>query len=243
MARRLSARGSWPGPVTLRSGWEVAHVRPTDDSGPDATLRLDRGSVEFLVLCRDWLFARGVGAVVSAPLAPGGRRPWEEAGFTPDRELLLLERDLSFPVPAPTATVRRAAVRERDRVAEIDDAAFAPGWRIGRAGIADALGATVESALFVAEAGGSVAGFAIAGAARPTGYLQRIAVDPAHQAAGLGRSLVRACLGWAKNRGMYTVMLNTQPDNAPALALYLSERFEVLRDRLLIMRAEAEGAG
>lgn len=241
MARRLSSRGTWPGPVTLRSGWDVAHARPADDASTDAVLRVDRGSVEFLTLCRDWLFSQGAAVVHSPPLTTDGRRFWESAGFVLHEELLLLERDLSFPVPLPEIPVRRAAAAERDRVVEVDAAAFAPGWRIGRAGIADALAATVDSTLLVVDAAGRVAGFAIVGISRPTGYLQRIAVDPASQSQGMGRSLVRAGLAWAKDLGAYTVMLNTQVDNDVALELYRSERFEVLRERLVVLRAAAGG--
>lgn len=243
MARRLSVRGNWPGPVTLRSGWDVAHARPSDDASPDAVLRVDRGSVEFLALCRDWLFSRGAGVVYSPPLTAEARDLWESAGFAPREELLLLERDLSFPVPEPELAVRRAAATERERVVEIDAAAFAPGWRIGRAGIADALDATVDSTLLVVDAGGRVAGFAVVGVSRPTGYLQRIAVDPASQSQGMGRSLVRAGLAWAKRHGAYTVLLNTQADNTVALDLYRSERFEVLRERLVVLRAVPGGGG
>ena len=244
MSRRLTTRGTWPGPVTLRSGWDLAHARPVDDTSLDATLRLERGSVAFLTACLDWLFGEGAAVVLSTPLPGGSRQPWASAGFVPDRELLLLERDLAFPIPPPSHPVRRAAPRDRDRVAEIDDAAFAAGWRIGRAGISDALAATVDSTLLVADGpAGTVAGFAIVGAARPTGYLQRIAVDPPSQSRGIGRSLVRSALVWAKSHGTYTTILNTQPDNTGAIALYRSEGFEVLRERLHILAAVRPASG
>ena len=42
---------------------------------------------------------------------------------------------------------------------------------------------------------------------------------------GVSRELLRACLSWARSRGMRTARLDATANNAPAIALYLSEGF------------------
>ncbi|MDX1449576.1 MAG: GNAT family N-acetyltransferase, partial [Acidimicrobiia bacterium] len=70
-------------------------------------------------------------------------------------------------------------------------------------------------------------------------YLQRIAVDPGDQGAGVGRTLLRGSMAWARRRGARTMLLNTQTDNEKATMLYRSERFTVLSSRLTILRHPA----
>ncbi len=80
-------------------------------------------------------------------------------------------------------------------------------------------------------------GFSIVGVTQSTGYLQRIAVDPRAQGHGVGRSLLRASLRWARRHRARSVLLNTQIDNEGAARLYESERFEPLPQRLVLLRA------
>ncbi len=83
---------------------------------------------------------------------------------------------------------------------------------------------------------GRTTGYAIVGAGSIAGYLQRVAVHPDFQGAGLGRSLVRASMRWARRHGAHSILLNTQPDNEVAASLYRSEGFERLLDRLTVLR-------
>jgi ribosomal-protein-alanine N-acetyltransferase len=233
----LTARGAWPGAVVLRSGWSKARARPFNDDVPDASLRLERGSTAFLRRCSDWLLERAP-VVFSGPLHQGSRRPWIDAGFQIDRTLALMERPLATPIEAPVTDVRPGRADEWVQAAELDRAAFDPDWRIGRAGLSEAASATPVSRFLVSSDGERMCGYAIAGVGFHLGYLQRVAVDPEVQGRGHGRSLVRASMAWARQRGARTMLLNTQHDNHGAAALYHSEGFEELPEFLTIMRRE-----
>ncbi len=237
--RTIRPRGRWPGPVILRSGWSKARVRPYNDDLPEAAMRLERGSSDFLAVCARWLFERGVPAVRSGPLDSSSRRPWERAGFHRHRELALLERSLDRPAPAGPVLVREGREEEWGIAAGIDAAAFDVEWRIGRSGMAEASSATPVSRFLIAEIDGSPTGFAIVGTTVQVAYLQRLAVAPASRGLGVGAALTRASITWARARGARTMLLNTQPDNEAAIALYRSQGFHVLPERLSILRLAA----
>lgn len=69
------------------------------------------------------------------------------------------------------------------------------------------------------------AGIALLGA---EAEVHTLAVDPAHQGQGTGRSLLRELLAPAAGA---TVFLEVRTDNAPAIALYRSEGFTVVGTR------------
>lgn len=232
--------GAWPGPVVLRRRWAKAHARPWNESFPAAGLRLERGGSDFLEGCFAWLAERGCRLVLSNPLHPNATGIWEAAGFAGHTELRLLARSLVEPIPEPSHPIRPGGGgNDWPAVVEIDDRSFDQFWRVGRLGLADAAAATPRSRLLIAEAAGRPVGFAIAGVSLGTGYLQRMAVDPQMRGVGVGRSLVRAALRWARGRGARTMLLNTQLDNGPATALYRSEGFEILPERLVVLGREA----
>lgn len=60
--------------------------------------------------------------------------------------------------------------------------------------------------------------------------IHTIGVDPTHQSRGIGRTLLDGLLVAADGLGA-TVYLEVRTDNAPALALYRSEGFEVVGRR------------
>ncbi len=236
MNRTLRVRGDWPGRITLRKGWAMAHARPWNDHVPDASLRLDRGGAGMLAESAAWFHDHQVPAVLSPPLHGGSAIIWEEAGFSLCRTLRLMERDLSFAIGRPSLPVRVARPSELEKVIEIDDLAFEPAWQIGRLGFKDALTATTRSRLLVAEVEGAIAGFAIVGVSTVAGYLQRIGTLPAMQGRGVGSSLLVSSLDWAKRRGANTMILNTQTNNPRAERLYQTHKFEALPDPLYIYR-------
>ena len=203
----------------------------------DASLRLERGSAAFLRHSAEWLFEQNVPSVLSIPLHPGTRRVWDDAGFQPYRELLLMERDLSFQVEPPDHRVVVGSDRHWTEALNVDNAAFEPGWRIGRLGLEDAKNATPTAGFLVHEIDDTITGFSIVGIAQSTAYLQRIAVDPAHGRKGIGRSLIRATIDWARRRSARSMLLNTQLDNHGAARLYASERFEALPQHLVLLRS------
>lgn len=235
MNGQISARGEWPGQVTLRAGWWKGIARPRHDHTLDAVLRLERSSAEFVRKCAAYLTEQGATTVDSPPLLPGSARVFAQGGFVPHAELLLFERSLRHRPPLPDE-VRVATDADLTAATLLDEAAFTDDWQVGRLGLVDALQATPVSTLLF-HAGGS--GFAIAGVSHEAGYLQRLAVDPAQQGRGVGRALVRASMAWAGARGARTMLLNTQTDNERATQMYRSESFVVLPTRLVIHRHQA----
>ncbi len=203
----------------------------------DASLRLERGSAAFLRQSVEWLFEQNVPSVLSVPLHPGTRRVWDDAGFEPYRELMLMERDLSFAVEPPAHQIVEGSPRHWADALNVDNLAFEPGWRIGRLGMEDAKKATPTAGFLIHEIDDTVTGFSIVGLAQSTAYLQRIAVDPAHGGLGIGRSLIRATIDWARRRSARSMLLNTQLDNHGAARLYARERFEALPQHLVLLRS------
>lgn len=88
-------------------------------------------------------------------------------------------------------------------------------------------GGAVTPVLWVARAerGGPVVGFVGTRARSGVLEISGIAVDPAHQRAGLGRALVRAAVRSARMRGLDLVSLHVSTGNPAAIALYASEGF------------------
>jgi ribosomal protein S18 acetylase RimI-like enzyme len=222
----VRTRGEWPGRVHLRRGWALAVARPwNDDTDVSAALRLERGGDVFLVRCATWLTDRGAGEVLSPALPPSQTGVWLRAGFRPRMELEVYERLVSRDEPDPPVEVTTEPSPDLDQLARIDAGAFEPMWRVGRLGLADAIGATPHSTVMVVGDRHRPVGFVIAGEAMGVAYLQRLAVDPDFAGRSYGRSLVRAAVRWAGRVGARTMLLNTQPENEVAASLYRSEGF------------------
>lgn len=177
----------------------------------------------FVRRCLDALAARGFAEVVTGALAPPEQRGFLAAGFEVREHLLLLAHDLAD-LPAPVKRdgwrERRARRRDRATVLEVDGLAFRPFWRFDDSGLDEAVSATPSTRFRVAERDGDVIGYAIHGRAGRRGYVQRLAVHPDHQRRGIGRQLVVDGLRWVERRGGAQAVVNTQPDNETALALY-----------------------
>lgn len=232
---RLSVTGTWPGTLVLRRGWARADARPWNAEVPEAQLRLVRGGGQFLAGCTRHLLSSGAPAVISPPLTEGAERPWRTVGF---RDFLILElfRRQLGPVAPPPHPVTIASRDDWGKALQIDRAAFRGVWRLDGRGLAEALDATPRSVLLLAGRAGNPAGFAVVGSSGTSSYLQRVAVHPRHQQSGLGRALLREAMRWARRRGAQSMILNTQPGNRPAAALYRAEGFTRLSERLVVLR-------
>ena len=77
-------------------------------------------------------------------------------------------------------------------------------------------------------------GFAITGRDARQGFLQRLAVAPAHQRAGVATALVLDSLAWLARWRVQRVLVNTPATNAGALALYEGMGFERLTEQLRV---------
>jgi ribosomal protein S18 acetylase RimI-like enzyme len=236
MRTQVRARGDWPGVVQLRRGWRSATARPWNDQSPRlAALRLERGSDRFLTTCVDWLTDVGVERTLTPALAAEQTHVWRRAGFRDHLQLVVFERDLTIGSDPPLHQVESYPDPDLEILAGIDDRAFDPTWRVGRCGLADARSATPFSEVLIVEERGGIAGFAIVGEMSSVSYLQRVAVEPTQSRRGIGRSLVRSGMEWARRRGAGSMVLNTQPENVAAAALYRDEGFIALGPKLSVL--------
>lgn len=101
--------------------------------------------------------------------------------------------------------------------------------------------------LFVARAGGAVAGMANAlitvstAEGGPVVLLEDVIVDEAYRGQQIGRRLVEHVCDWAARAGMPRVTLLADKDNAPALAFY--ERLGFERSAMRVLRRAARVGG
>ena len=220
----------------LEWGWERARTGPWRGDGEVALLApLPPGgppSVQFLQRCLDSLSARGFSRVVTSALAPAEQAAFVALGFEQYELLHLLSHDLADvgrPAKEASRLMRRGRTGDWPSVLAVDAPAFEPFWRLDRGGLREAIDATPATRFRVADPGRGrargVLAYAITGCSDNQGYLQRLAVDPAHRRRGLGRALGLDGLRWLRRRGVAGAVVNTQIGNDGALALYLSIGF------------------
>ncbi len=235
---RLACRGDWPGPVTFRRGWSRADARPWNQDVAEASIRLVRGGSTFLAACASQLVEFGAESVLSPPLPKSGQGPWRDAGFDPFMDLALMRRALDATPRAPDHLVVAADDIAIEELLAIDAVAFDSFWRFDANGLAEAIEATGRSSILIIRDGdGHPAAFAVVGFGSAISYLQRVAVDPAWQGQGMGRSLIRVAARKARSASAQVMLLNTQYDNARAIALYESEGFVQLPEPLGLLRS------
>ena len=225
------------GPDRLRvSRWRgqlgVAVLVPA----PDAPAPSARGVHE----CVDVLAGRGITQVLTGALSRREQLPFLDAGFRVQERLHLLAHDLrTLPERERGTELRRARRGDRASALGVDHLAFAPFWRLDESGLSDAIEATPAHRFRVAKAPDSertgLAGYAVCGRSGPRGYLQRLAVDPAHQGRGIGRALVVDGLWWMRRHRVEQAVVNTQLGNDSALRLYRRLGFVDQPDGLAVL--------
>jgi len=213
--RTLRFAGGWARIGPWHDELDIAHVVvPTDRHLSAAAVRD----------CVARVRAAGYRAAVTSPLTAAATVPFLAEGFTPREQLHVLEHPLTEvePLPRGGPRLRRGRRGDRDAVVAVDDRAFPASWRLGHSGLREALRATPAVRLRVASRPDdpNLAAFAVTGRAGHQGYLQRLAVDPATQRRGFGRTLVVDALRWVRRTGGHSCLVNTQADNHDALALY-----------------------
>jgi len=213
-----------------RGDGRTAYLAPL----PDAPLP----SPGFLRHCLGELAGRGFTSVITAALAAPERQPFVAIGFAEQERLRLLVHDLRNLPPLPHAPLRRARRADRPAVLAVDAATFSSFWRLDEWGLDQAVGATPTTRFRVATHADVVVGYAITGRAGSDGYLQRLAVDPGRQRAGLGRALVLDGLHWLERRGAGRALVNTQVGNDAAYRLYVRLGFRPQPSDLAVLRRE-----
>jgi len=217
-----------------RGDHRIAHVVPA----PGHAL-----SASSVAHCLRTLRRRGYHSVLTSALNPDEQQPFLAQGFSVHEHLHLLRRDLDDDLPVATgARTRRGRRRDRTAVLRVDHLAFDAFWRFDRSGLEEARRATPTSRFRVMAVDHEVVGYAVTGRAGPVSYLQRLAVDPAHQRQGLARVLVLDALGWARRSGSTTMLVNTQEANAAALALYRALGFEPEQQGLDVLERGLDAA-
>lgn len=163
----------------------------------------------------------GLRRLVTGALAPAEQVAFVDVGFTVHDRLHLLRHDLTDLPTAPPITARLQRARRGDHAdaLAVDGRAFEPFWRLDQAGLDDALDAT-STARFRVAFDPAIVGYAVTGRAGDRGYVQRLAVDPAHRRTGLGAALVVDGLRWLRRRRAASAVVNTQVGNEGAYALY-----------------------
>lgn len=224
--------------MSFRRGWARAEARPWNSSVEDAILRIIRGGSGFIGACVDKLDLAGAPAVLSTPLSRSARKPWEAAGFVGYIDLALMRLSLDQPLPAPHHLVSRLDKPDLDAMLAIDQTAFSEFWRFDSLSLVESTQATPKSSVFAIRDGDlGIAAFAVVGYGHAISYLQRVAVDPRWQGQGMGRSLVRASARSARRHGSKAILLNTQFENTPAIALYETEGFVQLPETLAVLKS------
>ncbi len=181
----------------------------------------------------------GYEQAITVALSPTEQEPFRDAGFVLQERLHLLVHHLTA-VPPRTVPEAASVARREDWAAieQTDAESFSEFWRLGRKGLHQAMAATPVRRMRVIGAGeaGQVIAYALTGRAGPTGYLQRLAVSPAQQGEGLGRSLALDCLHWLRRHRATRVLVNTQVTNERAFNLYLSLGFTPDPSGLAVLR-------
>lgn len=241
--REGAARGAGA-PARLRIGpWRggggAAYVVPSGDG----LIPLDAAEV---TACLRSLARQGFSAAYTSALGRADRQPFLDAGFCEVERLHLLthplgERSLGeAPGSLGGVAIRRARRRDRTAVLEVDRAAFDRFWHLDDIGLTEALTATSSVHFRVAVAPTGLVGYVICGRSGHHGYVQRLAVHPAHQGRGTGRALVLDGLRWLRHRGARDAVVNTQVGNERSLHLYQRCGFVLRPDGLAVLRADLD---
>jgi GNAT superfamily N-acetyltransferase len=115
---------------------------------------------------------------------------------------------------------------------EVYRAFYPDGWQASQQKAVEAVCADAKQHLWVAERDGVPAGFVAVRlhAEEAMGEIYMVAVDPAHQRAGIGGALTEVALDWMREAGMAVAMVETGGDagHAPARSTYESAGFDAL---------------
>jgi ribosomal-protein-alanine N-acetyltransferase len=179
---------------------------------------------------------QGARALRTGALFPPSTPAFVAHGFTPIDELSLLELAVGNERldDHAGARVRRLGASQIEAAAAVDGRAFAAPWANDGAALIDIIRATPRSRARYVQLEGRLVAFSISGQAATTGYVQRLAVDPAVRRRGLARLLLGDALDWMRRRNIERVLVNTATDNVAALDLYRSFGFEERAEHLTI---------
>jgi ribosomal protein S18 acetylase RimI-like enzyme len=135
--------------------------------------------------------------------------------------------------------------RMLDACARIDASSFPATWSLDARALRDAATATPRHRFFTVTAthgdtdDEALSGYLLCGADSTHGFIQRLAVHPRQRARGIARELLARSLGWLGALGVRSTWVNTEPDNAAALHLYLGTGFQRHATGLVVVERAA----
>jgi ribosomal protein S18 acetylase RimI-like enzyme len=235
-------------PLILRAGGVVARVRPWSFEPNVAHLVLYNQSrlptpSEITRWISD-LRNAGYDTIRTGALGVQAGARFERLGFESVQSLVLLEHTAISSVTVPRSKSPASPVRlptENDgEASKVDVAAFGSGWCVDRVGIGDVRSATPRHRARAIAAEGNLVAYAISGRDGRNGYIQRLAVSPAHQHHGYGSALVGDSLRWMARWRVHRALVNTHIGNEAALTLYHRLGFVDLSDRLNVYERRIE---
>jgi ribosomal-protein-alanine N-acetyltransferase len=124
--------------------------------------------------------------------------------------------------------VEPAALRDAARLAQLHGASFHRGWGEGEF---EGMLSERNTLVHRLKLGRKVIGFAVSRMGADEAEILSIAVDAAYRGRGLSRNLLLIHLGHLAGRGIRTIFLEVEENNAPARRLYERTGFGVVGRR------------
>jgi ribosomal-protein-alanine N-acetyltransferase len=129
---------------------------------------------------------------------------------------------------AGTPAIEPATLRDAPRLAQLHGAAFHRGWGEGEF---ESMIAERNTLVHRLRVGRKTIGFAVSRMGADEAEILSIAIDTGHRGRGLSRNLLLTHLGHLAGRGVRTVFLEVEENNAPARRLYERAGFVVVGRR------------
>ncbi len=222
---------AWPAIALVHDGawlWRFAHGYSKRANSFQSLDPSDDGNAEARIAALSALSRRhGIEPVFRVtPLAgPGVVAALDRLGWTSFEESRVLAMDLTTPPPAPTGDIRWLNPGD-------------PRWYRAEASLSGYDGKTLETlktllSLIAYEAKGIVvhgrdgtpAAAALAVNAGGIGVYLNVVADKGRRRQGFGTAVMRAALGWTREKGASSAAIQVVSANAPAIALYESLGF------------------
>jgi ribosomal protein S18 acetylase RimI-like enzyme len=241
-------------PIVLWSGAMTASLRSWPHDETTAFLLLSGGhdaqrSLPAPHIIRSWerdIAQRGFVRIRTNAVAPTIASELSQLGYRPAQELCVLHVNTYLaPVPPVADDLRpqrltfpKIRISREQRIAQqivdLDCAAFGNEWGLDHLALREALRATAMADIFTVTRK-EMEGFILVGASEGRGYIQRLAVRPRHQRAGIAATLLSTALAWLRTRHCEDTVVNTEFTNTAALNLYRKFGFTELPYHLTVM--------
>ncbi len=127
-----------------------------------------------------------------------------------------------------TPSIEPATQRDAPRLAQLHAASFHRGWGEGEF---ESMIAERNTLVHRLRLGRKTIGFAVSRMGADEAEILSIAIDAGHRGRGLSRNLLLTHLGHLAGRGVRTIFLEVEENNAPARRLYERAGFAVVGRR------------